>query len=200
VSNFFWNDNPYNPYTSLQEVRFADGSRWNVATLLMEKGLTGTAGSDTLSGSILSDTISGLAGNDVLYGLAGDDVLIGGLGNDQIIAGNGNDLLIGGAGNDQLYGGFGSDIYCFGRGDGLDVIVDNDLEQGKFNRLRFGNDIAPSDVLASQSGTDLVLTILQSSDSVRVVDFYRSASPFNPYNSIQEIGFADGSVWGLSRF
>ena len=200
ASNFFYGHDPNSGYNTLQEVHFADGSIWDRAAMLKSKGFTGTDRSETLFGSVLSDTISGLAGNDVLYGLAGDDVLIGGLGNDQIIAGNGNDLLIGGAGNDQLYGGFGSDIYCFGRGDGLDVIVDNDLEQGKFNLLRFGNDVAPSDVLASQSGADLVLTILQSSDSVRVVDFYRSASPFNPYNSIQEIGFADGSVWGLSRF
>ena len=200
VSNFFWDDSPYNQHTSLQEVRFADGSRLSVETLLKEKGLTGTAASDALSGSNLSDTISGLAGDDALYGLGGDDVLIGGLGNDQIIAGKGNDFLIGGAGNDQLFGGFDSDIYFFGRGDGADVIVDNDVESGKFNRLNFGGDVAPSDVVASQAGDDLLLFIVQSTDSVRVVDFYRSASPFNPCNSIQEIGFADGSVWGLSHF
>ena len=88
----------------------------------------------------------------------------------------------------------------YGFGDGADVIVDNDVESGKFNRLNFGDDIASSDVVSSQAGDDLVLSILQSSDSVRVVDFYRSASPFNPFNSIQEIGFADGSVWGLSHF
>ena len=127
-------------------------------------------------------------------------MLIGGLGDDQIIAGNGNDFLIGGAGSDQLFGGFGSDIYSFGRGDGADVIMDNYVEPGKFNRLNFGDDIASSDVVASQVGDDHLRSLLQSSDSVRVVDFYRSASPFNPFNSIQEIGFADGSVWGLSHF
>jgi len=200
ASNFFaWND-PNNGYNTLQEVRFADGSSWDMAAMLKSKGLTGTAGSDGLSGSNWSDLISGLGGDDALYGLEGDDVLIGGLGNDQIIAGNGNDFLIGGAGNDQLFGGFGSDIYSFARGDGADVIVDNDAESGKFNRLNFGDDVAPSDVVASQDGDDLVLSILQSSDSMRVVDFYRSASPFNPCNSIQEIGFADGSKWGLSHF
>jgi Ca2+-binding RTX toxin-like protein len=200
ASNFFaWND-PNNEFNTLQEVRFADGSSWDVAAMLKSKGLTGMAGADALSGSNWSDTISGLGGDDALYGLDGDDVLIGGLGNDQIIAGNGNDFLIGGAGNDQLFGGFGSDIYSFCRGDGVDVIVDNDAESGKFNRLNFGDDVAPSDVFASREGDDLVLSILQSSDSVRVVDFYRSASPFNPFNSIQEMGFADGSVWGLSSF
>jgi Ca2+-binding RTX toxin-like protein len=200
ASNFFaWND-PNNGYNTLQEVRFAGGSSWDMAAMLKSKGLTGTAGSDGLSGSNWSDLISGLGGDDALYGLEGDDVLIGGLGNDQIIAGNGNDFLIGGAGNDQLFGGFGSDIYSFARGDGADVIVDNDAESGKFNRLNFGDDVAPSDVVASQDGDDLVLSILQSSDSMRVVDFYRSASPFNPCNSIQEIGFADGSKWGLSHF
>jgi Ca2+-binding RTX toxin-like protein len=168
--------------------------------MLKTKGFSGTTGSDGLSGSHWSDTMNGLAGDDELYGLGGDDLLIGGLGNDQIIAGHGNDFLIGGAGNDQLFGGFGSDTYSFGRGDGVDVIVDNDIEPGKFNRLSFGGDVAPSDVVASQEGNDLVLSILQSSDSVRVLDFYRSANPFNPYNSIQEIGFADGSKWGLSHF
>ena len=135
-----------------------------------------------------------------MYGLDGDDVLIGGLGNDQIIAGNGNDLLIGGVGNDQLFGGLGNDVYSFCRGDGADVIVDNGAEPGKLNRLNFGSDVAPSDVIWSRVGDDLLLSIVQSSDSVRIVDFYRSASPFNPCNSIQEIGFADGAVWGLSYF
>jgi len=200
ASNFFaWND-PNNGFNTLQEVRFADGSSWDMAALLKNKGLTGTAGTDELSGSNWSELISGLGGDDELYGLEGDDVLIGWLGNDQIIAGNGDDFLIGGAGNDELFGGFGSDIYSFGRGDGADVIVDNDAEPGKFNRLNFGDDVAPSDVVASQEGDDLVLSILQSSDSVRGVDFYRLASPFNPCNSIQEIGFADGSTWGLSHF
>jgi Ca2+-binding RTX toxin-like protein len=182
ASNFFLNNDPSNAYNTLQEVRFADGSSWDIAALLKTKGLTGTAGSDALSGSNWSDLITGLAGDDTLYGLEGDDVLIGGFG------------------NDQLFGGFGNDIYSFGRGDGADVIVDNGAEPGKFNRLIFGVDVAPSDVAASKEGDDLFLTILQSSDSVRIVDFYRSNNPFNPYNSIQEIGFADGSKWGLNQF
>ena len=200
ASNFFYCDDPTNELNTLQEVRFADGSSWDMATMLKTKGLTGTAGTDVLCGSNWSDAISGLGGDDSLYGSGGDDLLIGGLGNDQIIAGNGNDFLIGGAGNDQLFGGFGSDIYSFGRGDGADVIVDNDVELGKFNRLNFDDNVAPSDVVESQEGDDLVLSILQSPDSVRVVDFYRSASLLNPCNSIQEIGFADGSTWGLSHF
>ena len=200
ASNFFYSDDPTSELNTLQEVRFADGSGWDVFAMLKTKGFSGTTGSDGLSGSHWSDTMNGLAGDDELYGLGGDDLLIGGLGNDQIIAGHGNDFLIGGAGNDQLFGGFGSDTYSFGRGDGVDVILDNDIEPDKFNRLSFGGDVAPSDVVASQEGNDLVLSILQSSDSVRVLDFYRSANPFNPYNSIQEIGFADGSKWGLSHF
>ena len=200
ASNFFYANDPNSGFNTLQEVRFADGSSWDRAELLKSKGLTGTAGSDALFGSVWSDLISGLGGDDALYGLEGDDMLIGGLGNDQIIAGNGDDVLIGSAGNDQLFGGLGGDIYSFGRGDGVDVIVDNDVEQGKFNRLSFREDVAPSDVLASRAGEDLVLAILHTSDSVRVVDFYRSANPFNPYNSIQQIGFVDGSVWGLSDF
>ena len=88
----------------------------------------------------------------------------------------------------------------YGFGDGADVIMDNDVESGKFNRLNFSDDIPSSDVVVSQVGDDHLRSLLQSSDPVRVVDFYRSASPFNPFNSIKEIGFADGSVWGLSHF
>ncbi|MBJ7493365.1 MAG: hypothetical protein JHD13_10055 [Synechococcales cyanobacterium SupBloom_Metag_052] len=54
--------------------------------------------------------------------------------------------------------------------------------------------------VASEAGDDLFLSVLQSSNSMRVVNFYRSTSPFNPCNSIQEIGFLDGSMWGLSYF
>ena len=140
ASNFFYANDPHNGFNTLQEVRFADGSSWDRAALLKNKGLTGTAGADALFGSNWSDLISGLGGDDALYGLEGDDVIRGDGGNDSVWAGGGNDgieggegsdtiygesgddVIDGGRGDDVLYGGMGNDVYLFGKGDGRDVI------------------------------------------------------------------------------
>ncbi|UVM51206.1 MULTISPECIES: hypothetical protein [unclassified Pseudomonas] len=61
-----------------------------------------------------------------------DNVLIGnrgsgGAGNDTLSGGAGNDRMVGGAGNDYLDGQQGNDTYVFGRGDGVDTVVENEL-------------------------------------------------------------------------
>lgn len=112
---------------SINEVRFADGTTWNVATL-NAKALEGTAGDDVLVG---------FASDDVIHGLEGDDVIDGGDGNDTLSDGAGNDVLRGGNGNDTIYftagaepggvdiatGGAGDDVYHIARGSGTDRIA-----------------------------------------------------------------------------
>ena len=136
---------PLNPDDqATKEVRFADGTVWDGATLasriesapgpnpgqffqgtLGNDMLVGTGGDDFFEGLAGDDTLDGLGGNDVLKGYVGNDVLLGGDGNDTLYGEytwvgnptNVNDILRGGAGNDLLYGEIGDDLLDGGPGD-----------------------------------------------------------------------------------
>jgi Ca2+-binding RTX toxin-like protein len=86
---------------------------------------------DKLYGENGSDMLQGGAATDQLYGGEGDDILAGGMGDDFIIGENGNDKLYGGIEDDILQGGPGADY--FDCGDGIDIIIDFDLEQADDN-------------------------------------------------------------------
>lgn len=95
------------PGSKVQEVRFEGGPTINISKVdpaWLDRA--GTTLNDTLYGSLFKDTIDGRGGNDQIYG------------------GDANDVLTGGNDNDYLSGGLGSDIYVFGRGFGVDTLVE----------------------------------------------------------------------------
>ncbi|MCK9506319.1 MAG: hypothetical protein M0Q95_19315, partial [Porticoccaceae bacterium] len=210
---FFYQDNPGNDHNPLQEVVFADGTRWD-QTALIEKAMTGTDGADTLRGLGGADSLFGGGSNDYIYGQGGDDDLHGGDGNDQISGGegadslfgdsgndllygdNGDDTLDGGAGNDTLNGGTGNNSYRFGWGDGQDVIYHvYDPSAGKRNVLQFKDDVTPNDVLVSRLNNDLVLSLAGTTDKVTVYFFFYQDNPGNEHNPLQAVVFTDGTRW-----
>ena len=117
--------------------------------------IIGTAGTDVIIGLPGSDNIRGGNGTDIiqgdedadrLYGEKDNDIIQGGLGSDQIYGGEGDDILTGGLdddlvlgenGNDKIYGDLGDDVLEGGRGadyfdcgEGIDVIIDFNLDEG----------------------------------------------------------------------
>lgn len=106
-------------------------------------GTGGTAKGDTLVGGDGFDvasymTVTGtsgvavyLAGNGTNTGWALNDVFIdveglsGSANADTLVGDDGDNELRGNAGADSLSGGLGNDTYVFGRGDGLDTVVDS---------------------------------------------------------------------------
>ncbi|WP_281173396.1 calcium-binding protein [Xenophilus azovorans] len=117
VTNYF-NADAAGAYR-VDEVRFADGTVWNVAAIkaMVQQS---TEGNDTLYGYAVGDVLSGGLGNDTIYGYGGDDTIDGGEGNDTLRGGDGADLLLGGEGNDTLYGENGNDTLL--GGDGADNL------------------------------------------------------------------------------
>ncbi|MBI5329538.1 MAG: putative Ig domain-containing protein, partial [Betaproteobacteria bacterium] len=97
-----------------------------------------------------------------IEGYKGADLITGSAGNDVIAGGQGNDLLAGGAGNDT---------YEFRRGDGADVIQENDATPGKQDTLKL-LDINYFDLWYGRKGMDLEMKAFGSSDSVRVKDWF----------------------------
>ncbi|MBR8225852.1 calcium-binding protein [Burkholderia ambifaria] len=115
---------------------------------------------------------------------------IDGTGNalDNTIIGNrGNNVLDGGAGNDILVGGLGNDTYRFGRGSGRDTIQDDDETLGNNDVISIGAGVSADQLWFRHVGNDLEISILGSSDTATVRDWY-SGSRYQ----IEQIRLDDG--------
>lgn len=134
----------------------------------------GNALDNVIKGNAMKNTLSGLAGNDQLLGAAGDDTLSGGAGND---------------------------VYVVERGDGKDAIINDDV-LGAVDTLRFGKDIAETDVIAQRSGDNLLLLIKGTTDQVTfskyfIADVSKDGAIVN--NKIERVEFVSGAVWDQAK-
>ncbi|HEY0024466.1 MAG TPA: calcium-binding protein, partial [Longimicrobium sp.] len=156
------------------------------------------AGEVSPAGTARSDLIVAAHGNDHIQSGAGDDILLGRGGNDNLYGGDGTDVLDGGAGTDYLSGGNGDDRYRFGRGYGQDTIYNHDADPaGEFGDfILMGEGVAASDVRATRSGEDLVLSIVGTTDSLRV-QYYFSQDGASP-SAVPHVYFADGTTWDVA--
>ncbi len=96
------------------------------------------------------------------------------------------DLLIGGKGNDSLNGASGDDIYAFNLGDGNDTIAQDDAT-GR-DGLRFGPNIALTDLYVSRIGDDLLIELLISEDSILVENWFQGVQ-----YQLEYLEFDDGT-------
>jgi trimeric autotransporter adhesin len=112
-------------------------------------------------------------------------------GNDTILGFATPDVLNGLAGNDSLTGGLGDDIYIWGRGYGSDTISDIYILYVDEVHIKAG--VAPSDIVVSKSGNDLILTIAGTTDQLIIKDQLSANSTTG--DTIEKFVFADGTVW-----
>ncbi len=139
-----------------------------------------------------------------IFGATSQNVKIGSNGYDTLIGETGNNKLWGRGGNDRLEGGTGSDAYLFGRGDGHDVIYENETIYSSTTRrniVSLGAGIGTDDIefLFRRTGAslyDFVIRIKDTGDTLTVQQGLSSTkSNSTNANSIQAIEFADGTVW-----
>lgn len=206
ISNYF-----YSSKCRIEKIVFSDGTEWDKTRFEENVNkIEGTEENDTLSGFESNDTIYGFGGDDTMYSYDGDDILEGGKGNDVLNAGTGNDrlngaegndnlvgeagedLLDGGKGTDTLNGGTGNDTYIFGRSYGTDTIKDYDSTAGNQDIIRF-MDTVPEDVSIIKNGSNLLLSLNNFMDKLYLNDYF-----YNQYYMVEEIQFADGTVWDKS--
>ncbi|MCI1014358.1 hypothetical protein HWE04_10895, partial [Herbaspirillum sp. C7C2] len=135
--------------------------------------------------------VRGTSANDTLSGDENNNYMVGGDGSDRLFGNDGSDTLIGGKGNDYLYGGGGNDIYVFNKGDGIDLISDNDRVVGNLDILRLGKGINAADTVVARSGNHLTLT--WGTDAVTIENFFLTG-----YYYIEKIAFDDGTTWTYS--
>lgn len=151
----------------------------------------GTAGSDVYVGDSAANAFLADSGADILDGGAGNDTLSGGAG---------DDVLIGGTGNDMLNGGTGNNVYVFGAGDGQDTLQGYyDATAAKSSVLQFRAGVSAANVVARRTGSDLVLTVAGTTDSVVVQYFFYGDNTSNVYNPLQSVHFADGTTWSAQE-
>jgi Ca2+-binding RTX toxin-like protein len=198
----------YNEFTEQFAIRAAQVSDLSIRTSLMQAIYTGE---DMVTGTVGNDIINTWDSNDIITSLSGDDIVDGGNGNDLIKAGNGddvikgssgndtlfgeigNDTLEGGTGNDILDGGAGNDTYVFGRGDGQDIINNQDYISGKIDKIQFKTDILASDVTVKRVDNNLLLFI-NSEDQITINNYFNANSAVMPLR-IDQFIFADGTIW-----
>ncbi|GBG14819.1 uncharacterized protein NMK_2420 [Novimethylophilus kurashikiensis] len=150
--------------------QFADGTSVTSADMAAAaKGINGTSSNDVLTGSALNDKIYGLSGNDTLTG---------------------------GAGNDLLVGGVGSDLYKLGRGAGQDIIDNStaDTTPGKQDIVQYSADVASNQLWFQHVGSDLVVSIIGTTDKVNIQNWYSSTA-----NHVQEFIAGDGKTLSDSQ-
>ncbi|MEW8458912.1 MAG: LamG-like jellyroll fold domain-containing protein, partial [Candidatus Thiodiazotropha endolucinida] len=162
--------------------------------------LQGGEGGDSLYGGDGNDTLEGGVGNDYIDGDDGNDTLMGGSGGDSLYGDYGDDVLLGGAGNDTLYGGSGNDIYRFQRGFGHDSLnnytYNYDTNANRLDAIEFVTGIAPSEINVGRYNNDLILELVDSDDRLTVYNYFQYDGTTKYF--IDEIRFANGTVWGLS--
>jgi Ca2+-binding RTX toxin-like protein len=172
-------------------VSFSLETMANVENALVNTGtgrtLIGNASGNGLTGNSGGDTLEGRAGNDLLDGATGNDSLFGNADDDTLIGGSGNDSLTGGTGHDTLSGGAGSDLYLMGRGDGTDIIQNADTGGG-LDILKFDIGVARDQLWFTQSGNNLVVSIIGTDDSATIQGWYSGAN-----NQMDKVQIADGS-------
>lgn len=145
----------------------------------------GGDGNDQLQGGDGGDTLVGGAGNDIIYGGAGNDTLRGGDGDDQLYAEAGDDLLDGGAGNDLLNGGIDNDTYIVTRSSGADTINNYDPSGDDVDVIGFQDSmgaINDSDLWFERIGNDLKISVIGTTSSVQVANWYMVTDPASRAN------------------
>lgn len=192
VSNYFSADATTS--NAIEFIVFEDGTQLDI-NAVKQRVLIPTSGNDTITGYATDNNLAGGDGNDRLSGEAGNDLLDGGAGADTLIGGSGLDTLIGGAGNDSLNGGLGNDVYRFAKGFGTDTLNAYDTLSSKYDSIEF-LDIDSGDISVSRSFGDLLLTVLDTEDTLLVSNFFDQDG--NGASRIDEIKFSDGTSWAVS--
>jgi Ca2+-binding RTX toxin-like protein len=89
-------------------------------------------------------------------------------------------------------------VYLFGRGSGVDTVSNSDSDALGVNadEIRLGAGVATTDVTVRRLGSDLLLLINGTTDSLRVSGYFNADGTTS--SAVESIRFADGTVWDVA--
>ncbi|NHZ91664.1 DUF4214 domain-containing protein [Massilia sp. CCM 8733] len=197
----------------IERFEFMDGTATTAAQITrMGNVIGGSAGADLITLPSTGAVTAAGAGDDVVnYTGSADNVINGGAGNDVIQRQSGSaveynavNTFTGGTGNDTITGGASSDTYRFNRGDGIDVIYDNDLNNATTDQIVFGSGITMADISWDRSGDDMVIRIAnpgKASDQITIAGWFpKEGSSTSSRCQIEKFLFNDGSMVSKAQF
>jgi hypothetical protein len=153
----------------------------------------GPGNSVLTAGNGSSDSLfAGGGGQGTLTGGSGGDVFSVGNGNYNVYGGTGNDSFTFGAGDAYLQGNGGNDIYYFdncANSPGTQNVINNFHTDDGQSVLQLEN-VAATDVIATVSNGDLVLTMIDTGDTIVVQSYFTGAD-----YQLSSIEFSDGTAW-----
>lgn len=129
--------------------------------------LVGTAASETLTGTNFGEVIDGRGGDDTLIGLSDGDTYL-------FDVGYGNDTII-----DRQ-----ERLFWSGRNFAREVETDD--------RVLFGDDINIDNVVFTKDGDDLLISIVDRTDTLRIKNQFRSIE-----DQVEWFEFQDGTRWHI---
>lgn len=204
---------------NLDSLRVSSATSWLLDSY-DEQRYIGTDQADVILGTSASEVIRAQGGNDTIIDVGSDNAIWGGDGNDSISVqsygsnvvdgGSGDDLLrvsrdypeasqysvntfSGGTGNDRTEGAAGADTYLFNRGDGQDVIEDDDFGYGTSqDAITFGAGIAIADLAIARLADDLIISINSTTDKLTIQNWFLGSE-----YRIENLQFSDGSRLGI---
>ncbi|MFM0665829.1 calcium-binding protein, partial [Paraburkholderia sediminicola] len=115
-------------------------------------------------------------------------------GADSLYGSSGADLFDGHGGGDYESGGGGNDTFVFNAGYGQLEINEQDFTSGDVNVLELGGGIVAASTTVSFSGNNIILTDSISGDGIQLDGMLQWG-----YDGVQQIRFADGTVWAASQ-
>jgi Ca2+-binding RTX toxin-like protein len=132
-----------------------------------------------------------LTGTDAVDGIGNgqDNTLIGNGAANTLTGCGGDDVLDGGAGADTLIGGRGDDTYRFGIGSGQDTVIETHRSLRSYDTVQLGDTIAADQVWLSRDGSDLMVSLIGTDDTMTVTDWYNG----DRYR-VEELRTADGQA------
>jgi Ca2+-binding RTX toxin-like protein len=120
---------------------------------------------------------------------------------DVIATATTGNTIEGGGGDDTITAGYnfagGNDTFVYAKGDGNDVVNDPtfDTSAATIDTLLF-RDINDDDVLLSRAGFDLLITVIDTGETIRIVEQFHNTFDDRPDVGIEVIRFANGVEWG----
>ena len=172
-----------NAYSQLQDLTLADGYQLTTSEIAALAS-AGTAYQQANPGFNPQTATSLPSG----FSWSWPAVITGTSGNTNLVGTSGDDVFAPGSGNDTFTSNGGNDVYRFAAGAGQVTIVNGiSSNAGPTGELALLG-LLWNQVWFSQSGNNLVISRLGSSESVTIQDWFA-----NPYSQVSEIVFGDGA-------